>query len=88
MPNKRLTNDSKEQHEYKHARWVKNLPAKPTSTFHAPAMQIEKIRIDELENAHVFSAPDVLRAGGLAVLKVLGEPKDIVIETIRRLLAA
>jgi len=77
-----------EQHEYKHARWVKNLLAKPTSTVHEPARQIQKSGTDELENPHVFSAPDVPRAGGLAALKVLGEPKDIVIETKRRLFAA
>ncbi len=77
-----------EQHEYKHARWIENLPAKPISPVHGPARQIEKSGTDELENPHVFSALDAKKAGGLAALKVLGEPKDIVIETKRRLFAA
>jgi len=77
-----------EQHEYKHARWVENLSAKPTSAFHTPATQIEKSIIDAFENPHICSATDVKKAGGLAALKVLGEPKYIIIETKRRLFTA
>ncbi len=73
---------------YKHGAWFKNLPDKARSTLLALAKQFEKGGTDELENPHVFSAPDVIKAGGLAALKVLGEPKDIVIETKRRLFAA
>jgi len=73
---------------YKHGAWFKNLPEKTRSTLLALAKQFEKGGTDELENPHVFSAPDVKKAGGLAALKVLGEPKDIVIETKRRLFAA
>lgn len=73
---------------YKHGAWFKNLPDKTRSTLLALAKQFEKGGTDELENPHVFSAPDVKKAGGLAALKVLGEPKDIIIETKRRLFAA
>ncbi|MGB7295578.1 MAG: type I restriction-modification enzyme R subunit C-terminal domain-containing protein [Candidatus Aminicenantales bacterium] len=73
---------------YKHAAWFKNLPDKARSTLLALAKQFEKGGTDELENPHVFSAPDAKKAGGLAALKVLGEPKDIVIETKRRLFSA
>jgi type I restriction enzyme R subunit len=73
---------------YKHGAWFKNLPDKTRLTLLALARQFEKGGTDELENPHVFSAPDVKKAGGLAALKVLGEPKDIVIETKRRLFAA
>jgi type I restriction enzyme R subunit len=73
---------------YKHVAWFKNLPDKVRSTLLALAKQFENGGTDELENPHVFSAPAVKKAGGLAALKVLGEPKDIVIETKRRLFAA
>jgi type I restriction enzyme R subunit len=73
---------------YKHGHWFKNLPEKARLTLLALARQFEKGGTDELENPHVFSAPDVKKAGGLEALKVLGEPKDIVIETKRRLFAA
>jgi type I restriction enzyme R subunit len=73
---------------YKHGAWFKNLPDKTRLTLLALARQFEKGGTDELENPHVFSAPDVKKAGGLSALKVLGEPKDIVIETKRRLFAA
>jgi len=35
----------------------------------------------------VFNAPDVVKAGGLEALKTLGEPKEIINETKRRLCA-
>jgi type I restriction enzyme R subunit len=73
---------------YKHGAWFKNLPDKTRSTLLALAKQFEKGGTDELENPHIFSAPGVKKAGGLAALKVLGEPKDIVVETKRRLFAA
>jgi type I restriction enzyme R subunit len=73
---------------YKHRAWFKNLPDKARSTLFALAKQFEKGGTEELENPHVFSAPGVKKAGGLEALKVLGEPKDIVIETKRRLFAA
>lgn len=73
---------------YKHRDWFNNLPEKTRSTLLALAKQFEKGGTEELENPHVFSAPEVKKAGGLAALKVLGEPKDIIIETKRRLFAA
>jgi len=41
-----------------------------------------------LENPHVFNAPDVIQAGGLQALKILGDPKDIIKETKERLFTA
>jgi type I restriction enzyme R subunit len=73
---------------YKHAAWFKGLPGKARATLLALAKQFEKGGTDELENPHIFSAPDVKKAGGLEALKILGEPKDIIIETKRRLFAA
>ncbi len=74
--------------KYKHGRWIKNLPPKTANTLVALAHQFERGGTEELENPYVFNAPDVVKAGGLEALKVLGEPKDIVNETKRRLFAA
>ncbi|MBL7086099.1 MAG: hypothetical protein ISS28_03205 [Candidatus Cloacimonetes bacterium] len=43
--------------------------------------------IEELENPHIFNVRDVVNAGGLQSLKILGEPKDIIIQTKERLFA-
>jgi len=74
--------------KYKHAEWLDSLPEKTRETLFALAKQFEKGGTEELENPYVFSAPEVIKAGGLEALKVLGEPKDIIIETKRRLFAA
>ena len=74
--------------KYKHGRWIRNLPPKTANTLVALAHQFERGGTEELENPYVFNALDVVKAGGLEALKVLGEPKDIVNETKRRLFAA
>jgi type I restriction enzyme R subunit len=43
---------------------------------------------DGLENPHIFDLPEVRRAGGLAALKTLGRPADILHETKARMFAA
>ena len=73
---------------YKHADWLKSLPQETRETLFALARQFERGGTEELENPYVFSTPDVIQAGGLEALKVLGEPKDIILETKRRLFAA
>jgi len=72
---------------YKHGAWLKSLPEKTTDTLLALAKQFEIGGTDELENPYVFSAPDVVRAGGFEVLKNLGNPNEIINETKRRLFA-
>lgn len=73
--------------QYKHADWFKGLPPKTGKTLLALAQQFAKGGTEELENPYVLSAPEVKKAGGLEALKVLGEPKDIISETKRRLFA-
>ncbi|HLG29376.1 MAG TPA: DEAD/DEAH box helicase family protein [Candidatus Brocadiales bacterium] len=74
--------------QYKHNDWLKNLPQETKDTLLALARQFERGGIEELENLYVFDAPDVIKSGGLEALKVLGEPKDIINETKKRLYAA
>ena len=72
---------------YKHADWFKSLPLQTENTLIALAQQFVKGGTDELESPYVFSAPEVKEAGGLEALKALGEPRDIISETKRRLFA-
>jgi type I restriction enzyme R subunit len=74
--------------QYKHDAWFKSLPSKTEKTLLSLAKQFEIGGTEELENPYVFEAPDVVKAGGLKALKVLGEPKDIIKETKERLFAA
>lgn len=74
--------------QYKHANWFKTLPRETANTLLALAKQFERGGTEELENPYVFNAPNVVRAGGLEALKVLGEPKEIIEETKKRLFAA
>ena len=74
--------------KYKHWEWLDTLPEKTKTTLIALSKQFEKGGIEELENPYIFNSPDVTRAGGLEALKILGEPKDIINETKKRLFAA
>ena len=73
---------------YKHDTWFKGLPKDSAETLLALAMQFQRGGTEELENPHIFNAPDVAKAGGLKALKILGEPKDIINQTKERLFAA
>ncbi|MEW6377808.1 MAG: DEAD/DEAH box helicase family protein [Thermodesulfobacteriota bacterium] len=72
---------------YKHSSWFDNLPQRTSNTLIALASQFEKGGTEELENPFIFNAPDVIKAGGLEALRVLGEPRDIIHETKKRLFA-
>ena len=73
---------------YKHDTWFKGLPTVTANTLLALAGQFERGGTEELENPYVFNAPDVVKAGGHQALKILGEPKDIIVEMKTRLFAA
>jgi len=74
--------------QYKHLEWLDALPEKTRATLIALSKQFGRGGIEELENPYVFDSPDVTKAGGLEALKILGEPKDIINETKKRLFAA
>jgi type I restriction enzyme R subunit len=73
---------------YKHAEWFQSLPPRTGNTLMALAQQFAKGGTEELENPHIFDTPELKKVGGLEALKVLGEPKDIILETKERLFAA
>jgi type I restriction enzyme R subunit len=72
---------------YKHETWFRSLPQEVANTLIALAKQFERGGTEELENPYVLNAPDVVKSGGLGALKMLGEPKDIINETKKRLFA-
>jgi type I restriction enzyme R subunit len=72
---------------YKHMEWLGSFPQKTRDALIALASQFEKGGIEELENLNVFQIPEIIRAGGLSALKIIGKPGDIITEIKRRLLA-
>jgi type I restriction enzyme R subunit len=73
---------------YKHAEWLAALPDKAAATLRALTGQFARAGTDGLESPEVFRLSAVVQAGGLAALKVLGKPADILRETKTRLFAA
>ena len=58
------------------------------ATLRALAAQFARAGTEGLENPHVFQTPEVVQAGGLAALKALGKPADVLMETKERMFAA
>lgn len=73
---------------YKHGGWLAKLPPETEATLRALAGQFTTAGTEGLESREVFEMPDVVRAGGLKALKVIGEPDDILRQTKARLFAA
>jgi len=73
---------------YKHDSWLAGLPAPTAATLKAMASQFARAGTDSLENPQIFQTPEVVRAGGLAALKTLGKPADILRDTKARMFAA
>ncbi|MEM4066999.1 MAG: DEAD/DEAH box helicase family protein [Candidatus Micrarchaeaceae archaeon] len=74
--------------QYKHSIWLRRLLPDTKKALIAIANQFEKGGIEELENPLIFRTPDVMNAGGLKALRLLGNYQDIILEMKRRLLAA
>jgi type I restriction enzyme R subunit len=73
---------------YKHANWLAGLPPATTATLKALAGQFAQTGTDSLENLYVFQTPEVVRAGGLAALRALGQPAEVLRQTKERIFAA
>lgn len=73
---------------YKHAEWLSKLPSAAAATLKALAAQFARAGTDALESPHLFQAPEVVQAGGLAALKALGKPVDVLRKTKERMFAA
>lgn len=86
--NPRIRTDRAEAFNYKHAAWLSALPAETAATLKAVAAQFARAGTDRLENPAIFQTSDVVQAGGLAALKALGKPADVLHETKERMFAA
>ena len=74
--------------DYKAADWLARLPAPTAATLRALTRQFARAGTDELENPGVLQTPDVVAAGGLDALKLLGSAAEILRATKERLFAA
>jgi type I restriction enzyme R subunit len=72
---------------YKHASWLNSLPGSARATLNALATQVAMAGTDGLENPAVFQTPEVVRAGGLAALGVLGRPAEVLRQAKERIFA-
>jgi len=73
---------------YKHEVWLADKPPSTAATLVALVRQFARAGTEELENPGVLQTPDVVAAGGLAALKLLGSPAEILHQTKERLFAA
>lgn len=73
---------------YKHARWLGSLPKGASATLKALAAQFARGGTEGLENPQIFQTPEVVKAGGITALKMLGKPADVLHETKERMFAA
>ncbi|MCI0547513.1 MAG: DEAD/DEAH box helicase family protein [Candidatus Rokubacteria bacterium] len=80
--------DRAEAFGYKHGDWLAGLPPRAAATLQALTAQFARAGTDGLESPQVFRLPEVVRAGGLAALRTLGKPADILRETKVKLFAA
>ena len=73
---------------YKHAAWLESLPPATSKTLQELAAQFAQGGIDALESPHVFEMSGVRGAGGLAALRVIGNPAQVLRETKERIFTA
>lgn len=69
----------------KNAAWLGDLPPQTAATVQALARQFARSGTEGLENPQIFSTPEVARAGGLAALRAVGKPADVLRETKERM---
>lgn len=84
----RTRGERAEAFTYKHSGWLSALPAEAAATLQALATQFARSGTDGLENPQVFRTPEVVRAGGLAALRSLGMPSEVLRQAKERMFAA
>lgn len=73
---------------YKQEAWLDRIPGRGAAVIQAIAGQFAKAGTEGLENPAVFETPEVKRAGGLAALKAVGKPSELLMETKERMFEA
>ncbi len=72
---------------YKHSAWLAGMPTRSAETLRALALQFGRAGTEGLENPHIFDTPEVRRSGGLAALRSLGKPAEVLREAKVRIFA-
>jgi type I restriction enzyme R subunit len=84
----RTRDERSEAFTYKHTSWLQALPPAAAATVRAIAAQFARGGTEGLENPRIFQTPQVSNAGGLAALRAVGEPAEVLKETKERMFAA
>jgi type I restriction enzyme R subunit len=73
---------------YKAKPWLDTMPPPTAATVKALSSQFARAGTEALETPHIFNTPEVVKAGGIAALKLFGEPAALLVNTKERLFAA
>ncbi len=73
---------------FKHQLWLSAFPTDAAATIKAIASQFARAGTDGIENPHIFHTPEVMKAGGLAALRAVGKPNELLRETKERMFSA
>lgn len=73
---------------YKQQAWLQTMPPPAAATVKAIATQFSLGGTEALESPHIFETPMVVKAGGRAALKMVGDPAELVKSAKERLFAA
>jgi type I restriction enzyme R subunit len=73
---------------YKQRSWLDTLPEQTKAVVLAIAAQFGREGTEAFENPQLFNVKAILVAGGLAALKLGGDPAELITETKRRLFSA
>jgi len=73
---------------YKHQNWLTTLPAATRATLQSLVSQFARTGTEGLESPQIFQTPEVMQAGGLNALRVMGQPAEVLRETKEKMFAA
>jgi len=73
---------------YKHERWLAGLPPQTRDALRALVAQFARAGTDALESPQVFETTEVRRAGGVAALRQMGKPAEVLQEAKGRMFSA
>ncbi|MFB3881909.1 MAG: DEAD/DEAH box helicase family protein [Armatimonadota bacterium] len=77
-----------EAFSYKHAGWLAELPAQTREALTALVAQFGRGGTEALESQYVFQTAEVARAGGVAALRQMGKPAEVLQDTKERMFSA
>ena len=71
--------------EYNNTKWLKQFTSNTSNVIRALAFEFRNGGTEVLENKEIFDVPSVMKSGGMNALQESGEPKDIILETKKRM---